>query len=140
MSLFIDIPRSSAEELLREPHVCTLALLAPGNVLKVKHNNVERRGTVKELWTQGDYEISISGVLISNKNNELPEDDLKKLRAYCEHRGAIEVYSPLFTIFNITKICIESYDFPFTKGMENQMFSIKAVSDDFETSNLLIAK
>lgn len=187
MNLFIDIPQpfaippywlnhpvavkrieqsqgSSADELLRIPHICTLALLAPGklgywelpidpvvtvsckneivkrNVLKVKQNNVERRGSVKELWSQGDYEISISGVLISNNDNELPEDDLKKLRAFCEHRGALQVYSPLFTVFNITKICIESYDFPFTKGMENQMFSIKAVSDDFETSNLLIAK
>ncbi len=110
------------------------------NVLKVKQNNVERRGSVKELWTQGDYEISISGVLINNNDNLLPDEDLRKLRAFCEHRGAIEVQSPLFTIFNITKICIESYDFPFTKGMENQMYSIKAVSDDFETSNLLIAK
>lgn len=154
----------SAEELIRFPHFCSLALLAPGSlgywelpidpliaiscknkiahrgVLKVKQHNVERRGSVKELWTQGDYEISISGVLISNNDNELPEDDLKKLRAFCEYRGALQVYSPLFTVFNITKICIESYDFPFTKGMENQMFSIKAVSDDFESSNLLIAK
>lgn len=152
-----------SEDALRIPHQCSLTLLAPGgtywecpidpvitiscknkivqrDVLKVRQKDKERRGSVKELWSQGDYEINISGVLISNDEDKLPEDDLKKLRALCEYRGALQVYSPLFTIFNITKICIEDYSFPFTKGVANQMYSIKAVSDDFDSSNLLIAK
>lgn len=153
-----------AEDALRVPHLCSLTLCAPGtsnywecpidpvitiscknkivqrDVLKVHQKDKERRGSVKELWSQGDYEINISGVLISKDDNKLPEDDLKKLRALCEYRGALEVTSPLFTIFNITKICIEDYSFPFTKGVANQMYSIKAVSDDFDSSNLLIAK
>lgn len=159
-----DASAMSASELMRTPCQCEVALLAPGklgywqlpfdpiitiscknkivkrDVLKVRQVDKERRGTVKELWTQGDYDVNISGVLMSSDDSILPEEDLKKLRAFCEYRGAIQVYSPLFTIFNITKICIEDYSFPFTKGLANQMYSIKAVSDDFETSNLLIAK
>lgn len=109
------------------------------NVLKVSNVDVERRGTVKELWSQDDYEISLSGVFISTDGN-LPEADLRKLRAYCEARESVEVQSPLFTLFNIRRMAIEDYQFPFTKGLENQMFSIKASSDDFDEKNLLIAK
>lgn len=159
-----DLSGMSASAMLRVPCQCEVMLSVPGEmeewvlpldpvvaiscknkivkreVLKVHRIDKERRGTVKELWTQGDYEIDISGVLMSEKEGDLPEEELRRLRAFCEHRGSIQVYSPLFTIFNIKKICIEDYSFPFTKGMTNQMYSIKATSDDFETSNLLIAK
>lgn len=108
------------------------------NVLKTP-DDASRRGTVKELWSQDDYDISMAGVFIST-NGKLPEADLRKLRAYCEARESVEVQSPLFTLFNIRRMAIEDYQFPFTKGLENQMFSIKASSDDFDENNLLIIK
>jgi hypothetical protein len=36
----------------------------------------------------------------------------------------------LLTTFNILKIAVESYSMSFTKGLENQMYTIKAYSDD----------
>ncbi len=113
-------------------------IITKRTVLKADESDVQRRGSVKELWTQDDYEVSISGLFINDKE-ELPEDDLRKLRKYCEGRKVIEVMSPLFTLFNITKLAIEDYQFPFTKGISAQMFSIKAVSDDWGEDNLLIA-
>lgn len=32
--------------------------------------------------------------------------------------------------FGITRVVVESYDFPFTKGVENQSFSFSLLSDD----------
>jgi hypothetical protein len=34
------------------------------------------------------------------------------------------------TIFNIERLVIEDFSLPFTKGVENQMYTIKAYSDD----------
>jgi hypothetical protein len=98
------------------------------NVLKVNQYNPPR-GSIKEAWSQDDYDINISGVFIT-EDGVLPEDDIRKLRSYCENRSTLLVDNDLFCLFNINRIAIESYDFPFTKGVENQTFAIKAYSDD----------
>ena len=99
------------------------------NVLKQPLGTGTRRGTVKEAWSQDDYEVNIAGVFMG-KDNELPENDLRKFRQYCEERKLIEVKNDLFTLFNIGFLAIESFDLPFTKGVENQMYTIRAFSDD----------
>ena len=87
------------------------------------------RGTIKERWSQDDYEISIEGILINFDGEGYPAEDVKKLREFCEN-AAVEVASPLFDIFSIDRMVIESYSFPFTSGPANQAYSISAVSDD----------
>jgi len=98
------------------------------NVLKVNNDNENRRGSVKELWSQDDYEVNIAGVLIGN--NIFPEDELRKLRQYLEARKVLMVYSELLCVFGIERIAIEDYSLPFTKGIENQMYTIKGYSDN----------
>lgn len=93
-----------------------------------------KRGTVKERWTEDDAEINISGVLIS-ENGLYPGDTLK-LQEYFETRQAIKVECRLLNDLDITSIVIDSFELPFTKGTENQAFTIKAYSDD--VFNLLI--
>lgn len=110
------------------------------SVLKVKTGDKERRGTVKELWSQGDYEVSIAGVLMSGEEGKLPKDDIRKLRGYCEGRESVEVSSPLLTLFGIRRLAIESFEFPHTAGMENQMYALTCSSDDFYKESLLIAE
>jgi hypothetical protein len=96
-------------------------------VLKV-HPDRNRRGSVKELWSQDDYEVNIAGVFLGD--GDFPESDLRTLRRYCERRQTVEVKSRLLTIFNIERLAIENFALPFTKGVENQMYSIKAYSDE----------
>jgi len=50
----------------------------------------------------------------------------------------IDILSPLFDVLGITRIVIESYSLPFTKGPENQNYSFVACSD--KDWNLLIKK
>ena len=107
-------------------------------VLKVAGTKGERRGTVKELWTQDDYEVNIGGIFISNEAGHLPERDIRRLRGYCEAREPLQVQSKLFTLFNIDRVVIEDYQFPLTKGMENQRFNIKALSDNFDEKQLFV--
>lgn len=109
------------------------------NVLKVQTSDKARRGTVKELWSQGDYEVSIAGVLQSGDECRMPEDDIRKLRNYCEGRESVEVLSPLLTLFDISRLAIESFDFPHTAGLENQRYTLTCQSDDFYKESLLIA-
>ena len=98
------------------------------HVLKVDNTVDNRRGTVKELWSQDDYEVNIAGVLIGA--GDLPEEELRRLRSYMEARKLLNIQSRLLGLFGITRLAIEDYSLPFTKGMENQMYTIKGYSDD----------
>ena len=86
------------------------------------------RGTIKERWAQGDYSLSISGILMG-ENNTYPTDDVKKLRTMCE-AGKVLVKSPQMELFSITQIVVEEWSIPFTAGQANQAYTINAVSDD----------
>lgn len=87
------------------------------------------RGSIKERWSQDDYQISISGILMNPKGTEYPDEDVKALKRLCE-AATVQVMCPLFEIFSIDQIVIESFDFPFTSGPFNQAYTIGAVSDD----------
>ena len=54
------------------------------------------------------------------------------LRNVCElgKRGVAIKNDLLNNVYNITRIAIETYDFPFTKGTGNQDFVLKAYSDE----------
>ena len=86
------------------------------------------RGTVKERWSQGDYQVNIAGILIGT-DGKYPEDDVKRLRAFLEV-GKILVKSPLLELFSINQIVVESWSIPFTAGQANQAYTISALSDD----------
>jgi hypothetical protein len=87
-------------------------------------------GSVKERWSRDDCEITIAGSF-QDDDSGAAEDHVRSLLEICEHAGSIEITcEPLNRQFGITRIVIESYDFPFTRGEENQQFTIKAYSDD----------
>ncbi len=87
-------------------------------------------GTVKEMWSADDYSIEIKGVVINiNDDNRLPEEHLNAIRKFCELRRAIQVSSPLLTLFGITQMAIDNYDFPHTQGYANQAYVIRGYSD-----------
>lgn len=98
-------------------------------VIKRRISKGDVRGTVKERWTQDDYSISIEGVLMNTDSASYPTGDVRRLRTLCE-AARLQVSCPLFEIFSISQIVVESFSFPFTAGVQNQAYTIKAVSDD----------
>ena len=103
-------------------------------------NNIIRRnvakntgvqGTVKERWSRDDYTVSISGILRNfNDSSVYPYNDIQALKYYCEAAESIEVECPLLVIFGITRMAIENFEIPFTKGEDMQAYSITAYSDN----------
>ena len=106
--------------------------IAGGHTLvrRQPRKNKRLRGTIKERWNTDDYSINIQGVLKNKDDWNYPESDIKKLRTILESRETIDVLCPLFEIFEIVRIAVEKFDFPFTKSEENQAYKITAFSDD----------
>ncbi|RWX00912.1 DUF6046 domain-containing protein [Flavobacterium cerinum] len=93
-----------------------------------------RKGSVKERWNEGDYEITITGVLIGslihgNFEDCFPKADFEKLRQVLTHAQVVMVSSPPLELLGIQRIAIEDFNFPFTKGENVQAYDIKAYSD-----------
>lgn len=91
-------------------------------------------GTIKERWTQDDYEITITGVLIGsiltgNVSECYPIADFEKLRDYMTAPKSLKVLCEPLQLLGINQIVIEEFSFPFTKGENVQAYEIKAYSD-----------
>ena len=109
------------------PYEPQITLQGTNVIVKKQVSKGSVRGTIKERWSQGDYQVNISGILIGT--GEYPSADVKRLRAFCE-AGRVLVKSPLLEIFSISQVVIESWNIPFTSGVANQAYSIAALSDD----------
>lgn len=99
------------------------------NIITTRHVSKGRiRGSIKERWTQDDYQIQIEGILMGS-DGRYPEEDVLRLRRYCEAAQVIAT-SPLLELFGVSRIVINSWEIPHTSGVANQNYKIKALSDD----------
>lgn len=127
MPLRLRVEEQGAEEWLL-PLEPMISLTGKHVIKRRQVNKGLIRGSIKERWAQDDYGITIEGVLIGT-DGRYPEADVARLRNFCE-AAAVTALSPLLEVFGISRIVIESWDFPFTSGENNQNYSIKAYSDD----------
>lgn len=112
------------------PVECLITVSGKNIIAKRQVAKASGRGSIKEHWAQDDYEIYIEGLFTSTDSYEYPQGDLTRLRQLVEARKPLDVLSPIFEVFGITRIVVEGYSFPFTKGEENQNWNISAMSDD----------
>ena len=104
--------------------------LSSKNIITRRYvNKSTKRGSIKEHWSQDDWEITITGIIIE-PDPDFMDTILLDLRKYLNSSKSISVKCPVFNQMDILRIAIETYDFPFTKGVENQAFIIKAFSDE----------
>lgn len=90
---------------------------------------VLRSGSVKESWSQDDYDITISGVLIGEGAEELNEQ-VQDLQSILVCGESLAVVNDLLNDgYGITHLVVESFQFPHTKGLQNQAYTIKCYSD-----------
>lgn len=98
-------------------------------------------GTIKERWSQDDYEITITGVLMGSimrgtVEDCFPKEDFLKLKKILTNAKHIKVACPPFELLDIHNIVIDDFSFPFTKGENVQAYEIKCSSDS--SYNLLL--
>lgn len=105
------------------------------NVAKAKtKGGRELNGSIKERWNQGDYDITITGVLIGslltgNVEDCFPREDFETLRDFMTAPKSLKVFCEPLQLLGINQIVIEDFSFPFTKGENVQAYEIKAYSD-----------
>ena len=110
--------------------------ISGGNTI-VKRNVAKANGligSVKERWSQKDYEITITGVLIGSLltgsvSECFPIADFVKLKNLMTTPKELKVYCDPLQLLGINRIVIEDFTFPFTKGENVQAYEIKAYSD-----------
>lgn len=102
------------------------------NIVKTALNG--RPGTVKEYISDGDYAITVEGMIVGEVPNVFPEDAVKRLTTFLDLPQSLEVGSRLLTLFGITKIVVNDYNFFEIEGTRNQVaFRLMMWSDtDFK--------
>lgn len=90
-----------------------------------------KSGTVKEFISDGDYQISINGLIWVN-DNIYPEVDVQKFINITKVPQAIKVYSNFINMFGIRDIVITDFPLSQQEGMRNQQpFTLNAISDEY---------
>lgn len=97
------------------------------NIVKTPMQGVN--GTIKEYISDGDYDVDIQGVLVSNSDLR-PDDKIKTLQGLCTVASSLEIESSFLQLFDIYNVVVESFRFLPQKGFWNMMpFELKCVSD-----------
>lgn len=89
-------------------------------------------GTFKQLYSLGDYQITIRGVAVDENydNENYPDELVRQLRTINELKHHLEVSGPLFTIFNIKYITIQGFDLVPNPGEQSMApYEFKVSSD-----------
>lgn len=107
-----------------------VSISGKNTIIRRKVAKSKLNGTIKERWSQDDYEIMIQGVVSGSDESKYPENYLRKLVELFDERQAVEVEQGILQVFGIHYLAIESANFPHTKGLNNQNYEIKAYSDN----------
>jgi hypothetical protein len=95
-----------------------------------------RDGTVKEYISNGDYRVTIKGILASPPNQgqyarRYPEKEVQALKRVCDLAEALPVAGRLFSIFGIRNLVIKGVSWPALPGFTNlQAYELRCLSDD----------
>lgn len=89
-----------------------------------------RTGTVKEYISDGDYQVSIQGVMVGENSETYPEEQMLQLTEILKAPVAINIESEFLAFFDIDMVAVESFRFSQKRGSRSiQAFNVSAVSD-----------
>lgn len=124
------LKRPADKEWFLLPLEPLVSISGKNTIIRRKVAKSKLNGTIKERWSQDDYEITIQGVVSGSDESKYPENYLRKLVELFDERQAVEVEQEILQVFGIHYLAIESANFPHTKGLNNQNYEIKAYSDN----------
>lgn len=118
------------------PYEPMINISSGNNIVKrnVSKQGSQLTGTIKERWSRKDFDITVTGVLIGSIMQGKPEDcyptdQFIKLFEFLKHSKEIFIYSHPLELLGITRVVVEDYSFPFTKGENVQAYELKLTSD-----------
>lgn len=87
-------------------------------------------GTVKEYVSDGDYSVTINGVMTTRITDKYPAFEVEAFLALMKVPEALEFTSEFIDRFGSFNLVVESYSLPQTEGFRNsQAFTIQMVTD-----------
>lgn len=87
-----------------------------------------RDSSVKELINNGDYQITVSGV-IATKGVGYPKDSVKDFETFLVAKESIKITHQVMNLLGINQLVITDYSIPYTPFMNMQAYSFNAMSD-----------
>jgi hypothetical protein len=92
---------------------------------------VNRDGTVKEFISAKDYDIAISGDIVTDRQYSFPVDEMKTLIGLLSQKTNLEVAGSLFYMFGIEQMVFKTGTFDQTSAryVNAMPFSLQFVSD-----------
>lgn len=126
--LFMPV-RLGSEFLPNEP---TMALTNRKNIIETALAGSTRRGTVKELISMEDWQITIRGIVVNTESTKVyPEDQVHRLLFLYERNEALEIECALTNLLNIRRVVIKSINFPEMVGVQHaQAYEMELVGDE----------
>lgn len=124
------LKRPADKEWFLLPLEPLVSISGKNTIIRRKVAKSKLNGTIKERWSQDDYEVTIQGVVSGFDESKYPENYLRKLVELFDECQAVEVEQGILQVFGIHYLAIESASFPHTKGLNNQNYEIKAYSDN----------
>lgn len=90
-----------------------------------------RNGTVKEYISDGDFDISINGVITSTYSERTPREELENCYNLFKEPNELVVVSDFLSVFGIQYCVVMNYVFSQVEGSVNQInMDLKLLSDD----------
>ncbi len=113
------------------PNEPTMSVTSKKNIVETKLVGMTRRGTVKELISEGDYEIRINGICMSDDGFNYPSDQVEAIRKLYDTNESLKLTCALADYLEIENIVIRSIEWVEMKGISHcQGYKINAVSDE----------
>lgn len=91
-----------------------------------------RRGTVKELITSDDWEITIRGIAVNSQSTLFyPEDAVASINELDRREEALEVECALLSLLGVFRVVIHQVTFPEMVGIQHaQAYELRCISDE----------
>lgn len=114
------------------PNEPTIIINSRKNIVETALAGSTRRGTVKELISIEDWNVTIRGVAINYKSKLVyPEDDVKSLRDLYERNESLEVQCALTNLLGIYRLVIREFELPEMTGIQHaQAYQFICTSDE----------
>lgn len=116
------------------PNEPTILITAQKNIVETALAGSARRGTVKELISVEDYQITIRGIALTEemeKKLQYPEDMVKKINDLFNNPVSLEIECALTNLLGIYRVVIKSVAFPEMVGVQHaQAYELQCVSDE----------
>lgn len=114
------------------PNEPSISISSRKNIVETALAGSTRRGTVKELISIEDWQVTIRGIALNFASKLVyPEDQVKSLRDLYEKNESLEVMCALTNLLGIYRLVITSFELPEMVGIQHaQAYQFTCVSDE----------